>query len=130
MHGRCVMVCIGLCLIFVLSPINAQQVLFEDNFDTENDGIGELSYDNLANWTILSGGIDLIGNGFWDAYPGNGLYLDLDGTYGSDRSQAKAGTIQTKEDFEKPNQWLSLYTIITIFNFHENPNRLFHHARI
>ncbi len=37
---------------------------------------------------------------------------------------------QIEEDFEKPNQWLSLYTIITIFNFHENPNRLFHHARI
>ena len=34
------------------------------------------------------------------------------------------------EDFEKPNQWLSLYTIITIFNFHKIPNRLFHHARI
>jgi uncharacterized membrane protein len=43
---------------------------------------------------------------------------------------SRLSTRITMEDFEKPNQWLSLYTIITIFNFHENPNRLFHHARI
>ena len=28
---------------------------------------------------VVSGDVDMIGNGFFDRYPGNGLYLDLDG---------------------------------------------------
>ena len=83
-----------------------QQVIFEDNFDTENCGVITENYDDLANWNVINGTIDLIGSGTnlvdypgWDPYPGNGLYLDLDGTYGKDISQGKAGTIKTKNEF-------------------------------
>lgn len=51
-----------------------------DNFNGENGGVGVLNYGGFANWTVGSGTVDLIGNGFFDFYPGNGLYVDL---YGS-----------------------------------------------
>ncbi len=42
---------------------------------------GALAYANLANWDIPGGGsVDLLGNGFFDYLPGNGLYLDLVGS--------------------------------------------------
>jgi hypothetical protein len=48
--------------------------LFRDNFNGENGG----------------GTVDLIGNGFYDFYPGNGLYIDLDG------STTDSGVLATK----------------------------------
>ena len=54
--------------------------IFEDNFNSENGGAGALNYSGFSNWTISSGTVDLIGNGFFDFYPGNGLYVDLDGS--------------------------------------------------
>lgn len=56
-------------------------VIFTDNFNAENGGTGVLNYTGFANWTVSGGGtVDLIGNGFFDFYPGNGLYVDLDGS--------------------------------------------------
>ena len=57
--------------------------LFSDNFNTENGGTGVLNYTGFANWTVPGGSVDLIGNGFFDFYPGNGLYIDLDGSTGA-----------------------------------------------
>jgi hypothetical protein len=51
-----------------------------DDFNLENGGVGVLNYNNFANWTVSNGTVDLIGNGFFDFYPGNGLYVDLDGS--------------------------------------------------
>jgi hypothetical protein len=58
----------------------AAATLLEDNFDAENSGTGTLNYFGLANWDVTDGSVDLNGNGFFDYLPGNGLYLDLDGT--------------------------------------------------
>ncbi|MGQ0655538.1 MAG: PEP-CTERM sorting domain-containing protein [Betaproteobacteria bacterium] len=55
-------------------------VIFADNFDAENGGAGALNYSSFANWTVSNGTVDLIGNGFADLLPGNGLYVDLDGS--------------------------------------------------
>ncbi|MEO8714272.1 MAG: PEP-CTERM sorting domain-containing protein [Acetobacteraceae bacterium] len=55
-------------------------VVLSDNFDTENGGVGQLNYTNFANFTVSTGSVDLIGNGFFDLYPGNGLYVDLAGS--------------------------------------------------
>lgn len=42
---------------------------------------GSLAYTDLINWDISGGGsIDLLGNGFFDYLPGNGLYVDLIGS--------------------------------------------------
>lgn len=68
-------------------------VLLEDDFDTENGGSGALNFTGLTNWNVIDGAIDLIGNGYYDLYPGNGLYLDLDG------SSSKAGTLESKVVF-------------------------------
>lgn len=43
---------------------------------------GELNYDRFSKWDVDSsvGPVDLIGNGFYDFLPGNGLYVDLVGS--------------------------------------------------
>lgn len=63
----------------VAAPANAATI-FSDNFNGENGGTGVLNYTGFANWAVSNGTVDLIGNGFFDFYPGNGLYLDLDGS--------------------------------------------------
>lgn len=63
--------------------INANAaIIFEDNFDSENGGVGALNYNSFANWSVNNGTVDLIGNGFFDFFPDNGLYVDLDGSTG------------------------------------------------
>jgi hypothetical protein len=68
-------------------------VLFFDNFNSENGGVGVLNYTGFANWTVTHGAVDLIGNGFFDFYPGNGLYVDTEG------STDVGGTMVTDKSF-------------------------------
>ena len=42
--------------------------------------VGALNFTNFPQWTVGDGAVDLIGNGFFDFIPGNGLYLDLGGS--------------------------------------------------
>lgn len=80
---------VALVLVFGLllwSPVSAsaQKVLFQDDFESESLAAPVSS---LANWTI-TGSVDVIGddgagNTNADEYPGNGLYLDMDGTCGN-----------------------------------------------
>jgi len=58
-------------------------IIFSDNFNGENGGTGVLNYNGFANWTVSNGTVDLIGNGFFDFLPGNGLYVDMDGSTGN-----------------------------------------------
>ena len=67
--------------------------MLEDNFDSENGGAAFTNYSGFTNWDVTDGTVDLIGNGFADFLPGNGLYLDLDG------SSANAGTLASKTTF-------------------------------
>lgn len=56
-------------------------IIFEDNFNSYNGGMGALNYTGFSpNWTVMDGTVDLIGNGYYDFLPGNGLYVDLDGS--------------------------------------------------
>lgn len=65
-------------------PMSAQAApIFFDNFDAENGGVGILNYNGFTNFTVSNGVVDLIGNTFWDFLPGNGLYVDLDGSSGN-----------------------------------------------
>jgi hypothetical protein len=50
------------------------------SFGSENGGVPQLNYTNFADFTVSAGSVDLIGNGYFDAYPGNGLYVDLAGS--------------------------------------------------
>lgn len=87
------------------------QVLY-DNFDSENGGIGQLNYFGFANWNVIKGAaappghwafgtpgsVDLkgytgVGIPVWDLRPGNGLYVDLNG------STSSTGGLQSKSFF-------------------------------
>ena len=57
--------------------------VFSENFNAENGGVGALNYGSFSQFSVSGGTVDLIGNGFFDFYPGNGLYVDLDGTSGN-----------------------------------------------
>ena len=72
----------GLALVTLTGAATAGPI-FSDNFNAENSGAGALNYSGLANWTVTDGTVDLIGNGYFDFYPGQGLYLDLDGSTGN-----------------------------------------------
>lgn len=74
----------------LLSATAAQAVpLFNDTFDSEALGLNTA----LDNWTVSDGTVDVVGTGFFDFYPGNGNYLDLDG------STRDAGKITTNTLF-------------------------------
>ena len=81
-------------LLSVAQPA-AATVIFSDDFNAENGGVGALNYTGFANWGVSGVGetVDLIGNGFFDFYPGNGLYVDLDGSTGN------AGVLTTNSFF-------------------------------
>lgn len=64
--------------------------IFGDTFDAENGTNPVLNYGSFAQWDVTDGTVDLIGNGYFDFYPGNGLFIDLDGSTGN------AGTMTTK----------------------------------
>lgn len=68
-------------------------VVFSDNFNGENGGVGALNYNGFANWSVGGGTVDLIGNGFFDFLPGNGLYVDMDGSTGDAGRMISSGSI-------------------------------------
>ena len=72
-----------------------------DNFNSENGGVGQLNYTGFANFNVTAGSVDLIGNGFYDFYPGHGLYVDLNGSTGV------SGTLTSKMDFGPGNYTFS-----------------------
>ncbi len=53
--------------------------IFSDNFDTDPQSLNAV---NLSgNWTVSQGSVDVIGaDGPYDYYPGNGNYIDLNGS--------------------------------------------------
>jgi hypothetical protein len=53
-------------------------LIFFDDFDSYT---GAIPWSGGGNWTVSDGSVDMIGAGTsWDLLPGNGLYLDMDGT--------------------------------------------------
>lgn len=56
--------------------------LFNQNFDGLNGGNGQnnFPFGVGTGFTVSNGTVDLVGNGFDDFLPGNGLYVDLDGS--------------------------------------------------
>lgn len=76
-----------------LPPADPATVLFVSEFDDENDGVGENNWTALKNYDVVSGCIDLHGNGHFDVQPGNGIYIDMDGTC------MDAGTIESKAPY-------------------------------
>jgi hypothetical protein len=67
--------------LLALSAAGSAQaaVLFSDTFDGEAQGLNQA----LDNWMIADGTLDVVGPGFFDFHPGNGNYIDLDGSSGN-----------------------------------------------
>jgi hypothetical protein len=94
MKSRLFTVLFAILTVGVCSSAFADTVLFSDNFNSENSGVGALNYGSFVNWSITDGTVDLIGvKTSWDLVPGNGLYVDLDGSTGN------AGVMTIKTPF-------------------------------
>ncbi len=69
--------------------------VFSDNFDSYAYQLNWVPPSSV--WTVSTGSVDLIGETtsgtYFDFYPGNGGYVDLDGSTGA------AGTLQTAQSF-------------------------------
>jgi hypothetical protein len=77
---------VACALLLGTAGITAAAPIFYDNFDTE---VASINYNSFQNWRVTDGTVDVIGNGFYDFLPGNGLYVDLDG------STANAGVLRS-----------------------------------
>ena len=69
-------------LAFAFGAVDRAQAAtfsFSDNFDADNGGAAQLAYTGFTNWNVTAADVDLIGNGSFDFFPGNGLYVDLNG---------------------------------------------------
>jgi hypothetical protein len=84
--------------LLVLSTAAGARADLVDTFNSENGGVGQVNYNNFANFfvanTAQGGSVDLIGNGLFDFYPGNGLYVDLGGS-----TNGPGGLLTTKQTF-------------------------------
>jgi hypothetical protein len=75
-------------------------VLIVDDVDAENGGTSEANYTGFDFWNVVDGCVDLHGPGGVDPVPGNGLYIDMDGTCND------AGILESQETFEMhPADW-------------------------
>ena len=86
------------CFAFVsITVTHADTVLLNDDFNSENGGIGWAGdYTGFANWTVTAGYVDLAGYGSWD-FLGTGepygVYVDMDG------GQYTAGALTSNQSF-------------------------------
>lgn len=64
--------------------------IFSDNFDTDVNGLNTVSF--AGGWSVANGTVDTIGSPppFFDLIPGNGHYIDLDGSTGDAGEFSKA----------------------------------------
>lgn len=60
-------------------PVQAA-VIFSDNFDAYTATYNVTAFN--GNWYVSNGSVDVVGPGYFDFFPGNGKYIDLDGSTG------------------------------------------------
>jgi hypothetical protein len=83
----------ALCFLMFASSVSATMIFYDD-FNSENGGIGALNYNSFTNWTVTDGTVDLIGNGYWQLNQplSYGLFVDLDGSTGNAGIMATSST--------------------------------------
>jgi hypothetical protein len=79
-------------------PNETFEIIFEDNFDLDNQGWGNLHYRGFRKWYITKGEVDLVGSGFRYEDSMHNLYVDLSGTAYSEQGSV-SGQLQSKEIF-------------------------------
>jgi hypothetical protein len=70
---------VALVATFAFAKDSRAAVVYFDDFNSQVQGVPQ---GTLTNWTVTAGSIDVIGTGNFDFYPGNGNYIDLNGTSG------------------------------------------------
>jgi hypothetical protein len=80
---------------------------------------GALNYNAFINWNVLNGHVDLLGNGFLDLLPGNGLYVDLGGS-----TPPYNGELQSKVPFNLVSGHSYRVTVWLAGNQQSDPNDL------
>jgi hypothetical protein len=78
-------------------------LIFSDDF---NSYTGGNNWAGEGQWTVTEQSVDMIGVGtVWDLLPGNGLYLDMDGSTGN------AGTIESINIAMAPGEYVLSFDI-------------------
>lgn len=94
---RAAALAVGLGAFGAVGAASASSVVFFDDFDADAIMRGNQPGMELINWRITDGYVDVIGvagdKTWYDYWPGNGAYVDLDGT------GWLAGRIETKDAF-------------------------------
>jgi PKD repeat protein len=96
------------CYVFILLSFLAVStsragLVFSDDFD---DYTGSIPWEGEGNWVVTEASVDLIGEGTsWDLLPGNGLYLDMDGSTGN------AGTIESIDIELAPGDYILSFDV-------------------
>jgi hypothetical protein len=77
-----ILVAVALVMVGLMPGVSQATTIFSDNFNGEVPPTG-LNYSTFDNWVVSGGTVDLIGAGppaFFNLLPGNGGYVDLDGS--------------------------------------------------
>ena len=80
---------VSLCSVVLLAGAGHAQ--FFDNFNATTTALGTTA---LTGWTVTGGNIDILGASpfLFNLYPGNGNFIDLDGTSSTGSSTITSGT--------------------------------------
>lgn len=74
---KIVTICVVFCMLSICANSGNADIIFEDDFNSYSTAT---NWGGSANWTISDGTVDVLGPGYWDVLPGNGQYVDLDGS--------------------------------------------------
>jgi hypothetical protein len=80
-------------------------LIFFDDFNNYAAGIPWIA---VGNWTVTKGSVDMIGEGtIWDLQPGNGRYVDMDGT----STSSLAGRIESVDIHLDPGDYILFFDV-------------------
>ncbi|UCG56657.1 MAG: hypothetical protein JSU70_17555 [Phycisphaerales bacterium] len=102
-------VCLAVVLSLACAGGSWAGVVFSDSFDGENGGSYALDYGAFTKWSVSVPSVDLIGNGDYDWWPGNGLYVDMDG------SSLSAGAITSIPIVVEPGKYILSFQLAGCF---------------
>ena len=100
---KTLIICAVFCMLSLCTSSTKAALIFFDDFDSYASAY---NWAGEGNWTTTESSVDLIGAGTsWDLLPGNGLYLDMDGSTGN------AGTIESISIALAPGDYILSYDV-------------------